>query len=142
MPVSKPLSFVVKWEMVRAEYEGWIDQMQGERALYTFIAKHPSWVEPGAELAGIQVWIPEAGYVDLILRKKEDYYVIEAKDGLANLDDAKEEASNYATALEKHLVERGILHNFIVPVGATIEYKKASEGYEYQKVTTPLVHED
>lgn len=78
----------------------------------------------------------------MILRKNEDYYVIEIKDGLANLKEAEDEASNYAKALEGHLTERGISHNLIIPVGATIEYKHASNGYEYQKEITPLVHED
>lgn len=129
----------VPWEKVKSEYD-WINSMQGEAFVTTYLVNHPEFLEEnlnetGITLAGIEVAIPESfkgkrkrPRVDLVFRSGKKYFVVEAKENRRK--DAEEEAKNYARAFEKHLKNNGISYTDVVPVAALMKYPKGdSQGW-------------
>jgi hypothetical protein len=129
---GEAIGICVPWKDLRCDYEDWIDQMQGEHALYAFLAKNPKKVAKGARLAGLQVYIPGGGYADLVFLDDTKCYVVEVKDGVANLKKAKEEAAGYADAFREHQKDAKIKKYEVIPVGAVITYEQSRTGYVYR----------
>jgi RecB family endonuclease NucS len=97
---------------------GWLytNPQGGMEAVRSYIIRHPAIVELGLEFLSVELYLAPKMQADLLFRKGNTYYVVEAKSKKFSEGEAEWQVLRYCEALIEVFGEKGVTFDAVIPV--------------------------